>query len=495
MTTGSVIDSSGNDWLLFVNTTNAIGDTAPGTPAGMTGDFSGDTGDARVYSQSSSGSALSSASRTSTLSGSSRYVIGFVVVKPTAAGGDPTPADVVATFVIPTPTVKTGIWDVSDRGVRNSTSTGTAVVTLTNPTLIAVGSYLIARVAVDNSGTNGALPGLAITDSRSHTWTLETGANQDPGAASAGASCYLGYVKVVTPFQAADTVTFTWTTGTPRSAIVLEEWAGIDPTTPRAVTSTRANNVSSTAQPTGAITPSAARQLLFVTAAAEQLGTEWGAQDTDTTNGSWVDVTTDSANTGTHDTSMSVYGGTKIVTASGAQTWNNTLSATGDWATVSIVFAPQILENVYAADVLATFVIPTPTVTTPGGTNITATAAAATFTTRTAGPTTPVSVVPHRWSLSSRTVARRTATRPTMSPSSSTGSPCRATGRSTSTASPRWSSARVPWASPWCRTPPSKGGVWSSRTPSTSRSSRSAAGTPTSPTTTVPARRAACRTM
>ena len=280
------------------------------------------------------------------------------------------PTAVAAVTAIPTPTVKVGIWKVSDRGMRNSTSTGNASITLTDPTLITVGNYLVCRVAVDNSGTNGALPGLAVTDSRSHTWTTGTGALQDPGVASAGASGYLTHVKVVTPFQASDTVTFTWTTGSPRCAIVIEEWAGIHSTTPIGVAQTTANNVSSTAQPSIARTPASAGQLMYVLCAAEQLGTEWGAQDTDTTNGAWSDVTKDSSNTGTADTSMSVYGGYKVVTAAGAQTWNNTLSATGDWATVAIVYDNNRLENEYATTVAAVTAIPTPTVTTPTGENV-----------------------------------------------------------------------------------------------------------------------------
>jgi hypothetical protein len=90
--TGSIIDSSGTDWLLFVNCTNMVTLT-PGTPSGMTNDFNGDTGDARVYSQTTTGSALSSAQRTSAMGSADSWVIGFVVVKP-AAGGTTTPKSV-----------------------------------------------------------------------------------------------------------------------------------------------------------------------------------------------------------------------------------------------------------------------------------------------------------------------------------------------------------------------------------------------------------------
>jgi hypothetical protein len=104
--TGSIIDSSGTDWLLFVNCTNMV-TLSPGTPSGMTNDFNGDTGDARVYSQSSSGSALSSAQRTSSLGTDDSWVIGFVVVKPAASGNSTaTPSAVATVTAVPAPTLK-----------------------------------------------------------------------------------------------------------------------------------------------------------------------------------------------------------------------------------------------------------------------------------------------------------------------------------------------------------------------------------------------------
>ena len=330
----------------------------------------------------------------------------FVVPTPTfTLTTTPTPTAVAATFVVPTPAVSTGVTNItatavamtavvgtaqistvqtiakiSDRGVRNSTGTGNATLTLTNPTLIRVGNYLVARVAVDNSGSSGARPGLTLTDARNGTWTHGTGGLQDPGAASAGSASYLCYVKVAVAYQAADALTFTWTTGTPISAIVVEEWAGIDLTTPLAVAETQANNVSTTAQPSISRTPTAVGQLMYVCASNEGQVGDWGAQDTDTTDGSWVDVTKDTANTGTHDTSMSVYGGYKVVTGTTAQTWNNTLGVTGDWSACAVVFAAQAPSlSIVAVAPTATFVIPTPTVSTPAGTNATPNVAAATF--------------------------------------------------------------------------------------------------------------------
>lgn len=234
------------------------------------------------------------------------------------------------------------IVKVADRGTYNSTATGDSTVTLTNPTLITPGNYLVARIAVDNSGGSGARPGCAVTDTPGNTWTVGTGALQDPGTASSGITCYLAYCKVTVEYQAGATALFNWTTGTPRAAIVIEEWTGIRSITPLQVAEVQSNNVSSTAQPAVTISPSAANQLVYVACAVEGQAAAWGAQDTDTTNGSWVDVTKDTADTGTAATSATVYGGYKIVNASGSQTWNNTLGVTSDWAAVAVVFADEL---------------------------------------------------------------------------------------------------------------------------------------------------------
>lgn len=231
---------------------------------------------------------------------------------------------------------------IADRGARNNTATGNMTIALTNPTEIAVGNYLVARVAVDNSGTSGARPGLTLTDTRNGTWVHGTGGLQDPGAASAGIAVYLCYVKVTTPYQAGDVTTFTWGGSSPRSAVVIEEWANIDQITPLAVAENQANNVSSTAQPAISRTPTAVGQLMYVCAGIEGFSSSWGAQDSDSTDGTWSDLTKAEANTGTNTTSVSVYGGYKVVTSTAAQTWNNTLGATSDWAACAVVFAKAI---------------------------------------------------------------------------------------------------------------------------------------------------------
>lgn len=235
---------------------------------------------------------------------------------------------------------------IADRGIRTSTSAGNAVVSLTTGASIfaAPNTYLIARVGVDNSGTNGALPGLAVTDTAGNTWTVGTGALNDPGVASAGIAAYLCYCKVVNAYTNSSTVTFTWTTGSPLSAIVIEEWRGIDSVTPVWTAQVIANGASTAVAV--AITPTNGNALLYAMTAIQGQSADWGTLDSDGLLQVWTGLTKDQANTGTTATSVSVYGGYKVIptTSTFAQTWNNTLGASRSWAAVAIFFHAGVVD-------------------------------------------------------------------------------------------------------------------------------------------------------
>ena len=380
-------------------------DLAPGGA----GDYKLSTGtsDAHTYSYSA-GQVFAGAGIHILAAGGGTNVTGLTAVAAVTAVPTPTftmsanPAvtAVAAVTAIPTPSVTTGaatsvtpltavaavtavpqpgiavsqpvIAKIADRGIRTSTSAGDAVVDLPTAGAITVGNYLVARVAVDNSGASGARPGLAVSDARNGTWTTGTGALRDPAGASAGIVCYLSYVKVASGYTNGDDVTFDYTTGSPLSAIVIEEWSFIDGTTPLAVAEVQASNLSTTADPSVSRTPTAAGQLMYAACAIEGQASVWGAQDSDTTDGSWVDVTKDTADTGTGSTSVTVYGGYKIVTGTSAQTWDNSVADGLDWAAVAVVFARATETlSITAVCVTATTAIPTPAVTTSGATNVT----------------------------------------------------------------------------------------------------------------------------
>lgn len=242
--------------------------------------------------------------------------------------------DVDVTVTNPRPTF------VADRGsLANATAATTSAVALTSPTAITPGNYLIARVAVDNSGTNGAAPGCTVTDPRSNTWTVLGPALSDPGAAAAGTTAYLAYTEVGTAYQAADSITFNWGgISTTAKAIVIEEWTYIHDTTPVAVAAVTANAAASTAVSV-AITPTAADQMVYTCLSTEGIAADTFTGDADTTNGTWTTLTTIASANATATNNQRVMGQYKVVNASGAQTWNATIT-NRDWAALAVVFAP-----------------------------------------------------------------------------------------------------------------------------------------------------------
>lgn len=229
------------------------------------------------------------------------------------------------------------ISKVADRGsVTDGTGAATSVVDLPAAGSIAIDNYLIARVAVDNSGTSGAEPGLTISDPRSHTWTILGPALRDPGAANAGATGYIAYVKVANAYTNGDDITFNWGAGNPPAkGIVIEEWTGINKTTPIAVAFTFTQAGSAT--PSVSRTPTAAGQLFYGGLATEggPAGSDTYTEDADSTDGSWVTLTR--VGTGTTASGMTISGAYKLVTGTSPQTWNPSILSR-DHAAFAVVF-------------------------------------------------------------------------------------------------------------------------------------------------------------
>jgi len=263
-------------------------------------------------------------------------------VQPNAVQAPASTAHAIAVLVTDSASTGVSVFPslVSDRGTAaNATAATTSSLTLTSPTTIAVGNYLIARVAVDNSGTNGAAPGCTVTDPRSNAWTVLGPALVDPGAVSAGATAYIAYTRVVTAYQAADALTFNWGgISTTAKAIVVEEWKNIHPTSPVAVSAVTANAAASTAVSVS-ITPTAPNQLVYTCLATEGIAGDTVGADADSTNGTWSTLTTTASANATATNNQRVSGQYKVVTAAGAQSWDSTITSR-DWAALIVSFAP-----------------------------------------------------------------------------------------------------------------------------------------------------------
>jgi hypothetical protein len=262
--------------------------------------------------------------------------VGSVYIDDIAADDTAITAQGPFTFTAPT--------KVADRGSTTNVAAGaTTTVAVASGAAIAVGNYLIARVAVNNSGASGARPGLTVTDTHSNTWTVGTGGLADPGAINAGIATYIAYCKVTTGFANADDITFTWGTGTPAAkAIVVEEWANIDGTTPVNVAEA---NTSGTATPaTASITPTVANALVYVACGVEGIAGDTYTEDADSTNGTWTSLTRLASADATATNNALIEGGYKVVSASGAQSWSATITSR-DWATAIISFAPPTVTH------------------------------------------------------------------------------------------------------------------------------------------------------
>jgi hypothetical protein len=303
-------------WMSDEDSTNY---TAPG---GMTGDgeIDGGTFSTSFGAHEQIAAAGPTGTRTATTAAARKYVASSVVYR--AAGATP----------------PTHPYKVGDRGsAHNLTSSTSTAVDLPSAGSIAVGSVLIARLSMDNSGLNGIATTVAITDPRSNVWVVGAAANQDPGAAAAGISCRVAYCVVANAYTDGDDLTITYGNNTAADTTVVEEWANIDTDNPEAVAQTVAAGGSAT--PSVSRTPTAAGQLFYGALGIEgPLGDAY-TQDADTTDGAWASLTSLSTASGTAASNATVRGAYKLVTGTTGQTWNPSITSR-DWAAVALVFNP-----------------------------------------------------------------------------------------------------------------------------------------------------------
>lgn len=181
--------------------------------------------------------------------------------------------------------------------------------------------FLVAVVASDNAGTNGANSISGASDTKANTYTIQYNALYDPGAASAGCSVAIITAPVTNSIVTGDdsySITFS-----PNTTSKAAYWYVV---TGLAGTLTIGGGANGTGAATGTPTittttlPSGA--VVFGQGAAESNATFTG--DADTTYGSWSSAQNQTANTGTLLTSMTLTSQYKIVNASGTQTYNPT---------------------------------------------------------------------------------------------------------------------------------------------------------------------------
>jgi hypothetical protein len=212
----------------------------------------------------------------------------------------------------------------TDRGSGNNNVSGTSIV-ITPGSNFTAGSIAIVCVACDNSGASGADPFSSITDSVGNRWNRIANALYDPGAASAGVSLWIFWSHMtVAALTTGNTITVTINT-----AAVAKAWTLQEVTTD--LGGLYRPEVSGSGVNTGAAsgTPTVTTESLnsgdcIIGCGGAESGNTW-AGDADTTNGSWSTQQSNAAGTGA--TGMSITSQGKIVTASGTQTYNPTLTS------------------------------------------------------------------------------------------------------------------------------------------------------------------------
>lgn len=218
---------------------------------------------------------------------------------------------------------------VADRDTENSNS-GVATVDLVL-TGLTVGNVLVIRTAADNSGGGGSARSCTPSNQSGSAMGTVFGnyqRNYDPGAASAGTTCNV----IVAPITATSgTVRLTYG-GSVVQAAVAEEWSGVDSVTPVIGTPVGNDGAASTNLASLADASVAEGNCAYGVEAVEGPSGDTYTQDADTTNGSWSSLTKVGTTNGTADTNQTTYGGYKVVSAAGGQTYNPTIAPARDSA-------------------------------------------------------------------------------------------------------------------------------------------------------------------
>lgn len=204
---------------------------------------------------------------------------------------------------------------------------------------MTVGNVLIIRTAADNSGTNGAVR--TITVSNQSGTPIDTGTdtayqqNTDPGAASAGVTCN---VVVASITATSGTVRITYS-GSVVQAGVAEEWSGVQGVTRVVGSPVGASGTASTNLASCADASVASGNVAYGAIATEGPSTDTYTQDADSTNGTWVSLTQAGTTNATADANQTTFGGYKICSGVGAQTYNPTINNARDSAGIIVELA------------------------------------------------------------------------------------------------------------------------------------------------------------
>lgn len=246
-----------------------------------------------------------------------------------------------STFTDNTVTITFDAPTVIEMGNNNSTSAGTTLV-ITTTQSAAVGDKIVVAVAADNAGSGGASSIASCADSAGNTYVLGQTTNRDPGAANEGVTHVYFSAQVSSALSSGGTITITFSPSTTCKAAMA--WR----CRPVVTGSLFHTGLQGFGQASGATTaPSCGfgsrnvHDILIGSVARESNVTPTG--DADSTNGSWSAMTTVKADTGTSTTSIQIAGQTKVVTASGTQSFDVTAADAAD-VSIAVMFLARLIS-------------------------------------------------------------------------------------------------------------------------------------------------------
>lgn len=214
-----------------------------------------------------------------------------------------------------------------------------ATLTVTFTAVTQVGDRLYMGLSCDNLGT--ATPTInTIVDSKGNTWTAVTGGSPNASSATAAAAVVLRVYKctVTVAHAVNDTLAITLSASVTAKAAIVYGFRGATFAAETGVVSSQ----GTTGSPALSVSPALVGDIVVGFLATENSAVAAG--DADTLNGSWSTAVGTASVGSTAITNAAITAQSKVVTATGAQSWGAT--GTSDWAavafTVSVIPQAQV---------------------------------------------------------------------------------------------------------------------------------------------------------
>lgn len=226
---------------------------------------------------------------------------------------------------------------VRNHTAGNSTTAATTIAATVVTADVAAGNLLVAWVVFDNTGTSTpTVSSVSKPGGDGGTWTKLTSFDSPTATAAAGLRGELWGIVTTTAWPVSTAVTATLSASVDDRTILLAEFSGASLTVRHAASASAA---AVTTQSVAISTGLASGDLVVGASGQEFGGMTWTA-DTDTINGSWSSAYTTASGTGT-SADMSSILQYKIITASGAQTYNPASNQSSDTGTAVVGLAPS----------------------------------------------------------------------------------------------------------------------------------------------------------